>query len=141
MRRFPATWRIDVNLASVHTQRWARRSLNQRNPGAGIEYRANRTWALAGGVYSNSYRRPTMYALAEFTPLHIGDVNHWHIDAGVAAGIATGYTRAEIPCAPLAGAALIRVATPNGVALNIMGVPNAGAYRSGFVGFQLSMPL
>jgi len=136
-----ATWRLDANLASVHTERWARDNLNQRNPGIGIEYQASRTWGLAAGVYSNSYRKPTVYALAEFTPLHWGDVNHWHIDAGVAAGIATGYTRAEIPCAPLAGGALIRLVAPNGIALNLIGVPNTGAYRSGFVGFQLSIPL
>lgn len=134
-------WRLDTNLASVHTERWARDSLNQRNPGVGLTWQASRTWALAAGVYTNSYRKPTAYALAEFTPLHVGAVDHWHLDAGVAAGIATGYTRAEIPCAPLAGAALIRVTAPDGIALNIMGVPNTGAYRSGFIGFQLSIPL
>lgn len=136
-----ATWRLDANLASIHTERWARDSLNQRNPGIGFEYQASRTWALAAGIYSNSYRKPTVYALAEFTPLHLGGGNHWHIDAGVAAGIASGYTRTEIPCAPLAGAALVRITAPDGVALNIVGVPNTGAYRSGFVGFQLSIPL
>lgn len=134
-------WRLDANLASVHTERWARDSLNQRNPGVGVTWQASRTWALAGGIYTNSYRKPTVYALAEFTPLHIGGANHWRLDVGVAAGIATGYTRAEIPCAPLAGAALIRVTTPDNIALNIIGVPNAGAYRSGFIGFQLSVPL
>jgi hypothetical protein len=136
-----ATWRLDANLASIHTERWARNSLNQRNPGIGIEYQASRTWTLAGGIYTNSYRKPTVYALAEFTPLHLGAVNHWHLDAGIAAGIATGYNRAEIPCAPLAGAAVIRIVTPDGVALNVMGAPNRGAYNSGFIGFQLSIPL
>lgn len=136
-----ATWRLDANLASVHTEAWARDSLNQRNPGLGVTWQASRTWALAAGAYSNSYRKPTVYALAEFTPLHIGQVNHWHVDAGVAAGIATGYTRAEIPCAPLAGAALIRITAPGGIALNVLGVPNMGARNSGFIGFQLSVPL
>lgn len=136
-----ASWRLDANLASVHTERWARDSLNQRNPGLGVTWQASRTWALAAGAYTNSYRKPTVYALAEFTPLHIGQVNHWHVDAGVAAGIATGYTRAEIPCAPLAGAALIRVTAPDGIALNVLGVPNMGARNSGFIGFQLSVPL
>lgn len=134
-------WRLDANLASVHTERWARDSLNQRNPGLGVTWQASRAWALAAGAYSNSYRKPTVYAIAEFTPLHIGAPNHWRLDAGVAAGIATGYTRAETPCAPLAGAALLRITAPNGIALNIMGVPNAGRYRSGFIGFQLSVPL
>lgn len=136
-----ASWRLDANLASVHTERWARDSLNQRNPGLGVTWQASRTWALAAGAYTNSYRKPTVYALVEFTPLHIGQVNHWHVDAGVAAGIATGYTRAEIPCEPLAGAALIRVTAPDGIALNVLGVPNMGARNSGFIGFQLSVPL
>lgn len=133
--------RLDVNLASIHTERWARDGLNQRNPGVGIEYQASRTWAFAGGVYTNSYRKPTAYALAEFAPLHIGQADDWHLDAGVAAGVATGYTRAEIPCAPFVGAALARIVAPDGAALNIVVVPNMGRYNSGFVGFQVSVPL
>lgn len=136
-----AAWRLDANLAGIHTEQWARDSLNQRNPGIGIEYQASRTWALTGGVYNNSYRRPTVYALAEFTPLHLGATDRWHIDAGVAGGIATGYSRDEVPCAPLAGAALIRVTAPDGIGLNIMGVPNMGPRNSGFIGFQVSVPL
>lgn len=132
---------LDVNLASIHTEAWARDSLNQRNPGLGLTYHYSRTWAVAGGVYSNSYRRPTLYALAEFTPLHVGQANHWHLDAGVAAGIATGYTRTEIPCAPIGGGVLIRVTAWDGIALNVVGVPNMGAYNSGFLGFQVSVPL
>lgn len=135
------TWRLDINLASTHTQRWARDTLNQRNPGAGVTWQASRTWAVAGGVYSNSYRRPSAYALAEFTPLQIGDVNGWHADAGFAAGLASGYRRAEIPCEPLVGGAVLRVVSPSGIAMHLFGVPNTGAYRSGFVGFQLSVPL
>lgn len=133
-------WRVDANLASYHTQQWARDSLNQHNSGIGIEYQANRMWAFAAGEYTNSYWRSTAYALVEFTPLRIGQPNHWHLDAGVAGGVASGYTRAEIPCSPFVGAALIRITAPDGIALNIMGVPNAGRYRSGFIGFQLSFP-
>lgn len=135
------TWRLDVNLASYHTERWARESLNQRNPGVGIKYTFNRNWAIGAGAYNNSYRRPTVYALAEWTPLHLGQRIHWHIDAGLAAGLASGYRRDEIPCAPLAGAAVIRISAPSGVALNILGVPNGGSRQSGFLGFQVSLPL
>lgn len=135
------TLRIDVSLASYHTEQWARQSLNQRNPGLGIEYAINRDWSLAGGAYSNSYRRTTVYALAEWTPLHVGRRGHWHIDAGLAGGLASGYKRDEIPCAPLAGAAVIRIAAPSGFAMNLLGVPNAGSRQSGFIGFQLSVPL
>lgn len=136
-----ASWRIDANLASIHTERWARDSLNQRNPGVGFEYQANPTWAVAGGIYSNSYHRPTVYALVEFTPLRIGRVAGWHIDAGVAGGLASGYRRSEIPCEPFVGAGLVRITAPDGIALNVLGVPNTGRYQSGFIGFQLSVPL
>lgn len=140
-RAAAGTWNLDANLASIHTERWARDSLNQRNPGIGIEFRANRDWAFTGGIYSNSYRKPTVYALVEYTPLHIGQISNWHVDAGVAAGLASGYSRTEVPCAPLGGGALLRIASPGGVALNLIGVPNTGAYQSGFVGFQLVVPL
>lgn len=140
-RAHAGTLDLNINLASVHTERWARDSLNQRNPGIGVTYQWSRTWSIAGGVYSNSYRRPTVYALAEFTPLHAGQANHWHLDAGLAAGFASGYRRSEIPCEPFVGAALIRVTAPNGIASSIVGVPNMGAYNSGFLGFQVSVPL
>lgn len=135
------TLRLDVNLASYHTERWAREALNQRNPGLGVTYQFDRTWALAGGVYSNSYRRPTAYVLAEWTPLQVGRVGGWHVDAGLAAGIATGYRRDEVATAPFAGGAIVRITAPAGVALNLVGVPNEDARHSGFVGFQLSFPL
>jgi len=135
------TWRLDVNLASYHTEAWARRALNQTNPGIGLAWQASRTWAIAGGAYLNSYRRETMYALVEWTPIHIGADAHWHVDAGLAAGLASGYTRQEVPCAPLAGGAWVRVVAPGGIALNVVGVPNGMWKRSGFVGFQLSFPL
>lgn len=93
-----------------------------------------------GGEYKNSYRRPTWYALAAFTPLHIGDVGHWHADAGVVAGLATGYTRRENPYAPGVAGALVRIAAPSGVALNVLAVPNQGPRNSGFIGFQLAFP-
>lgn len=131
---------LDVNVASVHTEAWARRNLNQVNPGAGITYHWNRTWSLAGGVYRGSYRRPVYYAQAEWTPLHIGSVGRWHIDAGAMAGIAT-YTRAEVACAPFAAAALVRIVAPDGVAADIVAVPNQGPRQTGFIGLQLSIPL
>lgn len=136
-----STWRLDVNIGSVHTEAWARRSLNQRNPGIGLEWATSRMWTLAFGEYWNSYRRPTVYALAEFTPVNLGVVNHWHLDAGIAAGLASGYRHDEVPTAPIVGAAVVRLVSPSGYALNVLGVPNAGAYRSGFIGFQFAIPL
>lgn len=132
---------LDLNLASYHTEAWARRSLNQVNPGLGVTYHWNRTWAVMGGVYKNSYRRPTWYALGAFTPLHLGGSHRWHVDAGVAAGFASGYRRAEVGSEPVVGGLVVRLAAPNGVALNLLGVPNSDAHNSGFIGFQLSLPL
>jgi len=140
-RASAATWFLDANLASVHTERWARDSLNQINPGIGFEYQANRTWGLAVGEYTNSYRKTTLYGLADFTPIHLGHEGGWHLDAGMAAGLLGGYTHREVPCAPLGGGLLVRVAAPNGIALNLFDVPNTGAHQSGFIGFQLAVPL
>lgn len=162
-------WTLDINLASVHTEAWARRSLNQINPGAGITYDWNRTWAFMGGEYLNSYRAPTWYAAAVWTPLHLGRTGHWRVDAGIAAGLASGYAHASYatyrwapdraaasgwrlvttqhsymrnPVSPLMAAGIVRVVTPwRGVGLNLLWVPNMGPRSSGFVGFQLSVPL
>lgn len=135
-----APWTIDVNLASVHTEAWARSELNQVNPGIGATYRWSRTWAVAGGVYHGSYRRPVYYLQAEFTPLHLGSAGHWHVDAGLMAGIAT-YTRREVACAPFAAAALLRVVAPDGIAAGVVAVPNQSARQTGFIGLQISIPL
>lgn len=135
------TWRLDANLASVHTERWARESLNQRNPGLGFEWSPSRTWTVAAGEYWNSYRRVTTYALGEWTPIQLGDADGWHLDAGVGAGFASGYHHNEVPTAPFVGAAVVRLVSPGGFALNVVSVPNAGAKQSGFLGFQLAVPI
>lgn len=133
-------WTLDVNVASVHTERWARHSLNQTNPGIGVARHWSRTWALAGGVYRGSYRRPVYYLQEEWTPLHIGSTASWHVDAGLMAGVAT-YTRREVACAPFAAAALLRVVAPDGIAADIVMVPNQSARQTGFIGLQISIPL
>lgn len=132
---------LDLNLASIHTESWARQSLNQFNPGLGVEYHWNRTWAVMGGEYRNSYRRPTWYALGAWTPLHLGSATSWHLDAGVMAGVASGYRTSEVPSQPAVAGLLVRFSTPSGVALNLLGAPNTGAHNSGFIGLQLSIPL
>lgn len=135
------TWRMDVNVASYHTEQWARETLNQRNPGLGVAWQADRTWAIAGGAYWNSYRRETVYALIEWTPVHIGTDHGWHVDAGLAGGLVSGYRRDEVSVEPLAGGAIVRIVAPNGVGVNLVGVPNKDAKHTGFIGFQLSFPL
>jgi hypothetical protein len=136
-----ASLRLSINMASYHTQEWARESLNQENPGIGLELRQSRSWAFSGGFYVNSYRRTTAYALAQWTPLQVGRQVSWHVDAGVVVGTATGYSRTEVPCAPLMGAFALRIAAPRSyVEVVLVGVPNIGAGQSGFIGLQLSLP-
>lgn len=133
-------WTLDVNVASVHTEAWARHSLNQINPGIGVTHHWSRTWAGTGGVYRGSYRRPVYYGQLEYTPLHAGSVGHWHVDAGLMAGVAT-YTHREVACAPFAAAALVRITAPDGIGANVVMVPNQGAHSTGFIGLQISVPL
>lgn len=132
---------LDLNMASIHTERWARASLNQVNPGVGLTYHLDRTWALMSGEYLNSYRCPTWYALGAFTPLHMGSEGHWRVDAGLVAGLASGYTHHENVYAPAVAGMIVRIAAPRGLALNLLAVPNDGPRDSGFIGFQLSIPL
>ena len=62
---------LDLNLASVHTEQWARDSLNQRNEGLGLTAQLDPAWSLSVGEYRNSYRRTSAYALAAWTPLRV----------------------------------------------------------------------
>ena len=57
-------WSFDLNTVSYHTRPWARQQLNQVNSGAGIEYQFSPDWSGMAGIYRNSYRRTTAYALA-----------------------------------------------------------------------------
>lgn len=159
---------LNLNVASVHTEQWARQALNQRNPGIGATWHWSRTWALMGGEYKNSYRVTTVYAAAVWTPLHIGAADRWHVDVGLAAGLASGYGHASYktyawaadpatpsgwrlvtashrymrnPLSPLMAAGIVRLTSPSGLGLNLMVVPNQGPASSGFVGFQLAVPI
>ncbi|AHX16392.1 hypothetical protein CH75_16735 [Dyella jiangningensis] len=132
---------LDFNLASIHTERWARDSLNQVNPGLGITTRLSDSWSVSGGAYKNSFSRLSLYALVNFTPIRLQLFHSgWHVDAGVAGGLVSGYRRQEMAAAPFAGAGLLRVVSRRGIALSIMGVPNYER-NSGFVGFQFNVPL
>jgi hypothetical protein len=135
---------LDVNTISIHGEQWARHDLNQVNPGLGLTYRPQGSagdWALSIGAYNNSYRRLTAYALAEWTPLHIGNPQGWHVDAGLSGGVASGYRRSEIPTSPAMGTALFRIESPSGMAASLFAVPNFGARESGFIGLQIGIPL
>lgn len=132
---------LNLNVGSYHTEAWARSALNQVNPGLGLTWHASRTWAIAGGGYFNSYRRPTWYALGEWTPVQIGGADRWHLDAGLAGGLATGYRRDEVACEPIVGGAVVRIVAPDGIGLDLVAVPNEDAWHSGFIGIQIAVPL
>ena len=135
------SYTLDVNLASVHTEAWARRDLNQHNLGLGATAHFTPDWSVSAGWYRNSYRRTSAYALLNWTPLHWGLPAGWRIAAGGTAGFDSGYRTSEIACQPFVAAGLLRVLAPAGWSLNLTAVPNAPGRRSGFIGAQISMPL
>ena len=137
----PPTYTLDVNLASYHTERWARHDLNQRNLGLGATAHFNRDWSVSVGWYRNSYRRGSAYLLASWTPLHASLPAGWSIAAGATAGLDSGYCRDELATEPLVAAGLVRVIAPKGWSINLTSVSNAPGRRSGFIGAQVSMPL
>lgn len=134
-------WTLDGNLASYHTERWARHELNQDNEGLGLTAHINRDWSVSAGWYRNSYRRGSTYLLAAWTPLHASLPAGWSLAAGVTAGLDSGYRSDELATEPLVGAGLLRVIAPKGWSINLTAVPNAGAHCSGFIGMQVSLPI
>lgn len=135
------TYTMDINLASVHTEQWARHDLNQRNEGLGFSAHFNRNWSVSTGWYRNSYRRGSAYLLANWTPLHFALPADWRIAAGGTAGLDSGYRTNEVASQPFMAAGLVRVIAPQGWSVNLMAVPNGSGRRSGFIGAQMSVPL
>ncbi len=138
--RFSPRLSLDLNIASVHTEAWARRQLNQDNPGLGIEYQASPDWSAAAGFYRNSYRRTSAYALGVWTPWHIDLPAGLTASAGFAAGLVSGYRRPEVPTEPLAGGAVLRLRSAHGFGINLLAVPNTQS-GSGFIGLMLVAPI
>ncbi|MHB1668999.1 MAG: hypothetical protein ACYCSR_12220 [Thiomonas sp.] len=136
----PSRWGLDISTTSYHLRQWARDSLNQDNPGLGLEYHCTRNSGFAAGFYKNSYSRTSVYATAIYTPLHIALPAGFSLSAGGLAGAISGYTRAEAPDRPLMAAALVEVRSSQGYGINLVAVPNAGQ-SAGFIGLQLVVPL
>ena len=118
---------VDINLASYHFQRSevARKNLSEFNPGIGIE-RDVGGWRGMAGVYQNSFRRDSWYALLGYTPLHIGGA-----DVGVLGGAISGYASGAVPAVGL----LASIGC-----LNLIVIPKAHIMHkdiNGFVGFQV----
>ena len=136
----PSPWSLDINLASWHTRAWARRQLSQRNPGVGIQRDFSPDWSAMAGLYSNSYRKPTWYALAAWTPLRAALPAGLSVGAGIAAGLVSGYTKTQVRSEPLAAGAVLRLRSRSGLGLNLLAVPNSMG-GSGFLGLQVVAPL
>ena len=139
--RFSPRLSLDLNLASVHTEAWARRSLNQVNPGAGLEYQVSPDVGYAVGFYRNSYRRTSAYALGVWAPLRLAIPGGLTASAGLAAGLVSGYTRTECPVRPLAAGAVLRIRDRAGLGINLLAVPNTPHGGSGFIGLQFVAPI
>ena len=136
-----ATYTLDLNLASIHTERWARHELNQRNEGLGATANFNRNWSLSSGWYRNSYRRGSTYLLVNWTPWHASLPGGWSLAGGVTGGLDSGYRSDELATQPWVAAALLKLRAPSGWSVNLTAVPNAGAHCSGFIGMQVSLPI
>lgn len=126
---------IDVTFHSYHYDRSlvAEQGLNEHNIGIGFERDMGDT-RLMVGEYHNSYYKNSVYAIAGYTPIHVGNVS-----VGVAAGAITGYNSTVVGLA----AALVSVDYKS-VGVNILAVPSVtyqGEYYSGFAGFQMRFKL
>ena len=122
---------LSFNLASYHLDRAdaARQNLSEFNPGIGIE-RESGEWRQMAGVYRNSIRRTSLYALAGYIPLHSG-----RLSFGLVGGAVTGY---QIPIAPAVG--LIASLQFDRFGLNLIMVPDAHVMHkevNGFAGLQV----
>lgn len=130
---------LDVNVAAYHTQAWARRDLNQRNPGLGVEWRYQPDASFLAGFYRNSYDRTSAYVLGAWTPLRASALD-LRVRAGLVGGVLTGYRRDEVPVEPLAAGGLLTLRVAQGVGANLVIVPPVGS-NGGFIGLQIVFPL
>jgi hypothetical protein len=133
------TLSLDLSTACIHNKTEARRDLNQVNPGLGVEYQFTPDVGLAGGFYRNSFKRASVYALIEWTPLHADLPLGLTASLGVTGGLVSGYSHVN-PFAPFAGGALVKLRAADGWGVNVVAAPNIAA-SSGFVGLQLVVSL
>ena len=109
--------------------------MTEENPGVGLHFTDGDHHKMIG-VYRNSIRRTSVYALYAWTPIDLGRV---HVGAiGGVGGVVTGY---KIPYAPAAGL-FTMINITDKINLNVTVVPtirNRGVY--GFAGFQLNVKL
>lgn len=89
------------------------------NPGVGLRAEFSRDWAFQAGAYRNSYRRNSLYAAADWTPIEYRGVR-----LGAFAGIVNRYPMAGGGFAPAAGLSIRRDASWGNVTVRV--VPPCG---------------
>ncbi len=122
---------MDWNLAAHHwdRSRVRERNLSENNPGIGFETAFDND-DLRGmlGVYHNSNRKYSIYALIGYTPLRFGGLS-----VGVVGGALTGYNYAPV----VPGAGLLASYQWGKSGINIIAVPTVEKYHIwGFAGLQ-----
>lgn len=138
---------MDTNLASLHTQAWARQQLNQFNPGVGLTIPSGVSrLSLVAGFYRNSYDRTSVYGGVLYTPFQwAGAGLHWR--AGVIGGLLSGYTNDEEPDRPLMAGLALSAQVESGWGVRLIFCPAGLRHpfgnddQSGAVGLQLLAPL
>jgi len=100
------------------------RGFDQVNAGVGLEYDVG-NWGISGGEYKNSYYQQTVYFVASYTPIHLGD-----FALGAFGGPATGYET------PVIGGLLVAYRHSN-YGFNLMVIPPTVKGTSGVLGLQL----
>jgi hypothetical protein len=125
---------VDINLHAHHWNRTdvSEQNLNEVNPGIGLHFVAGDYHKLIG-VYKNSDRKLSTYALLAWTPINIG-VAH----VGAIGGVVTGYSSPYLPAAGL----YTSFNLTDKANLNITLVPTIRSIKCyGFAGFQISFKL
>lgn len=147
------TWQhyLNVNVTSHHFSNTKR--YNEFNPGLGYEGVFGNNHILLG-VYYNSFKLWSGYALGAYTPLHWQVSQNHRIDFGLALGLASGYqdvhlnwTKAKCckGIVPLAGAMVMwKPVQSDKFGVNFFLVPKfkrSESEMAGFIGLQLKFKL
>jgi hypothetical protein len=103
-----------AHVASKHGLTRDNYRFNEANPGLAIRAQFNGDWSAQSGIYHNSYYRTTVYAVGQYTPLHLGAVRF-----GAFAGLSTGYDK------PVAGG-LMAIIDAGAFSLTVRGAPAIG---------------
>lgn len=124
---------VDINTVSYHFDRNHAKNLNEINLGFGYENESDKIRNMVG-VYRNSFRRTTAYALHGYSAVKTEQVS-----VGVVGGLATGYIWA---ISPVTGGIFTYQNGPIG--FNITSVPPIairGHKLRGFTALQLRFRL